>query len=135
MRTCYRALDRADPAGLPAEPGWRILVHRPEVPTLSRKRHQLIARVLALALLVAQFGAQTHAYSHLARNTHGVPSSMQSCATCLSFAPVTMAAGGTPYVLLAAQCVSESVLPVATVSIPNTSPFPAFQPRAPPQLL
>jgi hypothetical protein len=93
-----------------------------------------IARVLALALLMAQFGAQAHAYSHLTRD-QGVPSSMPSCATCLSFAPVTMAVGGTPCVLLVAQCESEPALPVVTISIPDSSPFPAFQPRAPPQLL
>jgi hypothetical protein len=94
-----------------------------------------IARVLALALLVAQFGAEVHAYSHLATDPYGVPSSMQYCVKCLSFAPVTMAVGGMPYVLLTAQCESGPALPVATVSISDCSPFPAFQPRAPPRLL
>jgi len=91
--------------------------------------------VLALALLFAQFGAEVHAYSHLAPGRDGVPRSTQSCATCLSFAPVTMAVGGTPQVALADACVAEPALPVATVSIPGSSPFPAFQPRAPPRLL
>jgi hypothetical protein len=91
--------------------------------------------VLALALLVAQFGAEAHEYSHLATHQHGVPSSTQYCAKCLSFAPVTMAAGGMPYVVLIDRCGTEPALPAATLSIPDRSPFPAFQPRAPPPLL
>jgi len=99
------------------------------------QRHRLIARVLALALLVAQFGAEAHAYSHLAKDPHGVPSSLQGCTKCLSFTPVTIAVGGTPFVVLTDRCDTEPALPVATVSIPDRSPFPAFQPRAPPYLL
>jgi hypothetical protein len=91
--------------------------------------------VLALALLAAQFGAEAHAYSHLAKDPHGAPSSLQGCTKCLSFAPVTMAVGGSPHVVLVDACVAEPALPAATVSIPDSSPFPAFQPRAPPRLL
>lgn len=119
---------------MPTEPGWGILVHRPEALTLSRHRQRLIARLLALALLFAQFGAQAHAYSHLAKN-QDVPGSLRSCATCLSFAPVAMAVGGSPQVVAIEACVSVPALPVVTISIPDSSPFPAFQPRAPPQLL
>jgi hypothetical protein len=117
------------------EPDWRMIVHRPEVPFLSRHRRQLIARVLALTLLLAQFGAQAHAYSHLASDLRGAPHALQSCATCLSFAPVTMAVGSAPCVMPVAHCAAEPALPVAAVSIPDASPFPAYQPRAPPQFL
>jgi len=120
---------------LPGEPGERILVHRSEVSTLSRKHHRLIARVLALALLVAQFGAEAHAYSHLAKDQDGAPGSTQNCTTCLSFAPVTMAVGGSPHVVLIDACVAQPALPPATISIPDSTPFLAFQPRAPPHLL
>ena len=91
--------------------------------------------MLALALLFAQFGAQAHAYSHLAKDRDGAPGSTQSCTTCLSFAPVTMAVGGSPHVVLNDACVAEPVLPPTTISIPDSSPFRAFQPRAPPPLL
>lgn len=94
-----------------------------------------MARVLALALLFAQFGAEAHAYSHLARDPHGAPNSLQSCTKCLSFAPVTMAVGGTPLAVLTDAIVAEPALPPATAPIPDSSAFPAFQPRAPPQLL
>ncbi|MFZ2509002.1 MAG: hypothetical protein WAW79_11095 [Steroidobacteraceae bacterium] len=60
---------------------------------------------------------------------------MQSCTTCLSFAPVTMAVGGGQHVVLIDACVPEPALPAATASIPDSSPFSAFQPRAPPPLL
>lgn len=90
--------------------------------------------MLALALLFAQFGAEAHAYSHLARDP-GVPGSTQGCATCLSFAPVALAVGGSLHVVLTVTCVAEPAVPVAMVSIPDSTPFPAFQPRAPPQLL
>lgn len=98
-------------------------------------KNRNIARLLALALLIAQFGAEAHAYSHLTTNPHGVPGSLQSCATCLSFTPVTMAVGGTPCVVLTYRCEAEPALPAATVSIADHLPFRAFQPRAPPQLL
>jgi hypothetical protein len=94
-----------------------------------------IARVLALALLVAQFGAELHAYSHLATDPYGAPSSMQYCVKCLSFAPITTAVGSTPYAVLMNRCEAERVVPAVIASIPDRSPFPAFQPRAPPHLL
>ena len=120
---------------MPTEPVWRILVHRIEVQALHRNRHRLIARVLALAILAAQFGAEAHAYSHLAKDPHGVPSSLQSCTKCLSFAPVTMAVGGTPHVVIIDHCIAEPAIPVVAASISDRFPFPAFQPRAPPSLL
>jgi len=118
-----------------AEPGWRMTVHRAEAPTLSRHRQWLIARLLALALLVAQFGAEAHAYTHLARNPDGAPGSTQYCAKCLSFAPVTVAAGGLPHAVLIDQFEAEPALAAATAALPARTPCPAFQPRAPPQFL
>jgi hypothetical protein len=102
---------------------------------LSRHRHRLIARVLALALLVAQLGAEAHAYSHLVTDQRGAPNSAQTCGKCLSFAPLTMAVGGAPYVVLTDRCEAERVVPIAISSIPNRSPYSAHRPRGPPQLL
>ena len=94
-----------------------------------------MARVLALALLVAQFGAEAHAYSHLAKDPDSVPSSTQYCAKCLSFAPVTVAAGGMPHVVLIDPIESEPALAAATAVIPARSPCPSYQSRAPPKSL
>jgi hypothetical protein len=118
---------------LPAEPGGRILVHRIEVLTLSRHRQRLVARLLALALLVAQFGAEAHAYSHLAKDPDGTASSSQYCTKCLSYAPVTIAAGGMPQAVLIDQPASEPALAAATASIPSLTPRSSYQSRAPPQ--
>lgn len=102
---------------------------------LSRQRHRLIARVLALALFVAQLGAEAHAYSHLVTDPLGVPSTAQTCGKCLSFAPLTMAVGGTPYLVLMDRCEAKRVVPIAISSIPSRSPYSAYRPRAPPHLL
>jgi hypothetical protein len=103
--------------------------------TLSRQRHRLIARVLALALLFAQFGAQAHAYSHLGKDPDGAASSTQYCTKCLSFAPVTIAAGGMPHAVLIDQMEAEPAAAAPTALLPTLSPRPSYQSRAPPQLL
>jgi hypothetical protein len=110
-------------------------VHRAEVPTLFRHRQRLIARLLALAVLGAQFGAEAHAISHLAKDPDSVPNSTQYCAKCLSFAPVTSAAGGMPHAILIVQPESEPALAAPTASLPTLLPRPSYQSRAPPQLL
>ena len=120
---------------MPAELGWRILVHRAEGPTLSRNRQRLIARLLALAVLVAQFGAEAHAYTHLGKDPDSIPSSTQYCAKCLSFASVTIAAGGAPHAALITQFEMELPVAAATVAIPTRSPCSSYQSRAPPKSL
>jgi hypothetical protein len=91
--------------------------------------------VLALALLAAQFGAEAHAYSHLAKDPDGIPGSSQYCAKCLSFAPVTAAAGGMPHAVLIVQSEPESPLAAVTLPFATVSPRPSYQSRAPPQSL
>lgn len=132
MQTFCRARSKIDRVDLPAEPVWRILVHRAEAPTLSRHRQRLIARLLALALLAAQFGAEAHAYSHLGRDPDNLPNSTQYCAKCLSFAPVTAAAGGMPHAVLIVQSEPEAPLAAVTVPCATLSPRPSYQSRAPP---
>lgn len=91
--------------------------------------------MLALALLAAQFGAEVHAYSHLAKDPDSAPSSALYCAKCLSFAPVTVAAGGLPYLVLIEQSGAEPALAAATASIPASFRCHSYQSRAPPPLL
>ena len=54
--------------------------------------------MLACALLLAQLGAQAHAYAHLASDTHGAPGA-QLCGACLSIAPLQGAVGPPPIVV------------------------------------
>ncbi len=102
---------------------------------LSRHRYRLIVRVLSLALLIAQLGAQAHASSHLVIDPPGVPSTIQNCGQCLSFAPLLSAVSGSQSVWLAARCEAECLVSTPTILIANQSPCPAFQSRAPPELL
>ena len=102
---------------------------------MSRRPIRLLARLLPLALLVAQFGAEAHAFSHLRPDPDGIPSSTQSCATCLSFAPVTGGVGAATAPAISDPCLVglESLAPAD--SFVSQSPLSAYQSRAPPSLL
>jgi hypothetical protein len=105
-----------------------------ETKTLSR-HFRLIVHVLSLALLIAQLGTQAHAYSHLSPDPHGVPSTIQSCGQCLSFAPLLTAVGGSHCLWLADRCETERIVPVNTIQPSYRQPYPAFRSRAPPALI
>jgi hypothetical protein len=91
--------------------------------------------MVAMALLVAQFGGQAHVYSHL----HLAPDSTQQldshgrlCSECLSFAPL-LSAAGTPSHLFA--IVPQGVIAApsdAVASLITRAPTAAFRSRAPP---
>lgn len=108
---------------------------RIEAITLNRRPLQMLARVLSIALLVAQFGAQAHAYSHLSPDRDGIPSTTQSCATCLSFAPVTGAVGASAATVAADACLLGDLPRTADTSFANQSAPSSYQSRAPPSLL
>jgi hypothetical protein len=113
---------------------WQILPRQPEVRALIRRRLSLIARVLSLALLVGQLGAEAHAYSHLSDDSKGWPGTSQSCRACLSFAPVQAAVGGSPKAFVAAPCTGESYVPLDETLVLHAPSHRAFQSRAPPVL-
>ena len=94
-----------------------------------------ITRVLSLALLVGQLGAEAHAYSHLSDDTQGLPETTQSCRACLSFAPLLSAVGGSSSEFLAHDCTAENYFPVDDIRVPESHSRPAFQSRTPPTLL
>ena len=96
-----------------------------------------IALITAIALLIAQFGAQAHAYSHLHFRS-GVIEQLNSngslCSECLSFAPL-LSAAGTPSHLF--DIAPQGVLAApsdAAASLITRSPTPAFRSRAPPSI-
>jgi len=99
---------------------------------LTHHRLSVIARVLSLALLIGQLGAEAHAYSHLVDDPHGLPDTAQSCRACLSFAPLLSAVGGSHSVLVLNQGVTGTCVPIAEVLIPHSPSHRAFQSRAPP---
>ncbi len=102
---------------------------------LNSRRSSLIARVLSLALLVGQLGAEAHAYSHLSDDSKGLPDTAQSCRACLSFAPLQSAVGSSTSVFVVHQCETDSFVLVDAIRIPGSPSHRAFQARAPPALL
>jgi len=94
-----------------------------------------IALMLAMALLIAQFGAQAHAYSHLRADsvaTDQHDSHGKLCSDCLSFAPL-LATAGSPSHLFAIAPQGVAAAPgVAVASLITRSSTPAFRSRAPP---
>jgi hypothetical protein len=102
---------------------------------LSSRHIRLIARLLSLALLVGQLGAEAHAYSHLSDDSKGLPDTAQSCRACLSFAPLASAVGSSASAFIVDHCAAEPFVPLDENLIPTGPSYRAFQPRAPPALL
>src|SRR4051812_1227936 len=104
---------------------------------LHSRRFKLVTHLLlALALLVAQAGAQAHAYSHLqnsaAKSNFGAG---QLCRDCLSFAPVA-SPGGTPQVVEFSVPVNTTEHTLCADVLPvGQAPVLHYRSRAPPILL
>jgi hypothetical protein len=93
-----------------------------------------VAVVMLAALVLAQWGAQSHAYAHVkdSESRSDRQSHVNSCPQCPSFAPVLAVAGSPPLVsaiLCAPVDRSESDLPAALLDVPLAL---AFRSRAPP---
>jgi hypothetical protein len=87
------------------------------------------------ALLFAQLGAMSHAYSHDATrsSTHQIAANSHDlCNDCLAYAPL-LSAAGTPTALPLIQPPGRGPATSATVrSLVELGPIPAFRSRAPP---
>jgi len=96
-----------------------------------------MALITAVALLIAQIGAMTHAYSHVpAMQTASTHQSGQVghdlCSDCLAFAPL-LSAVGAPAALPAVEPQGPATCARATVDSPaDRSLNLAFRSRAPP---
>ena len=108
---------------------------RSGIPTLTRHRIRLLARVLSIALLVAQVGAEAHAYSHLVPDPNGLPNPTLSCKTCLSFAPLTLGVAGASAPVVHVPGKVGHAAPVCSDSFASNSRFSSYQSRAPPSSL
>jgi hypothetical protein len=91
--------------------------------------------LVALALLISQWVAQAHAFSHLrqAGDVGNAPATQtQLCAECLAGAPL-FAAVGTPGAAFSFLAVCPERLDgIRTVSLVEQVPCHAFRSRAPP---
>ena len=102
---------------------------------LSRKIELRVALITAIALLIAQFGAQAHAYTHLrlgADTTEQLDSHGRLCTDCLAFAPLLAKAGGHSLPVIFAPQGVEIAPASAVASLTARVLTPAFRSRAPP---
>jgi hypothetical protein len=101
---------------------------------LSRAR--VLCRLQALILVIAQLGAQAHAYSHLtvARDTHGEPQRIHAlaCSECVAFAPLLATVGGSAVPLLHLPARVSTVIAFDAQLQPRASTHTAYRSRAPP---
>jgi hypothetical protein len=90
----------------------------------------------AMALLIAQFAAQAHAYSHLrpgSDSTEQLDSHGRPCSECLSFAPLLTTAGGLAQATFTRPGGIAAAPDVSVQSLISRSASTAFQSRAPPR--
>ncbi len=102
---------------------------------LVRKSYRLMGRMLALALLVAQFGAEVHLYSHPLADPADLLGAARSCGTCLASSQLQHAVGAPPPPVPARSIAWTAVVPEFSAPVFYQAPFPAFRSRAPPALV
>ena len=102
---------------------------------LGGYRFRLIGRVLALALLVAQFGAEIHIYSHSLTDPAERLGAARSCGTASPRRNCRIAVGTPPAVPLpSVRLAWVTIVPEASAPTVRSEPFRAFRSRAPPVL-
>ncbi len=101
---------------------------------MRSQRHACLSLLLALIVLVAQFGAQAHAYTHLAKNTEPTQNSAHRtpCVECSAFAPLLAAVSGVSYPTVAAVVDPPAIAATLAAGIHRAAPCTAYRSRAPP---
>jgi hypothetical protein len=100
---------------------------------LTRKRILDTGRWFALALLVAQLGAEVHLYSHALTDPTDDFGAARSCRTCLASSQF-YAVGTAPPAMPVRSIAWVTIVPEAAVPETRSEPFRAFRSRAPPAL-
>jgi hypothetical protein len=91
-----------------------------------------------MALLIAQFAAQSHAYSHVrpgSDSTEQLDSHGRLCSQCLSFAPLLATVGSPSHSLCVPFVGVIGACAVTVDSLISRTQTPAFRSRAPPSAL
>ena len=101
---------------------------------LSRKRILKAGRWFALALLVAQLGAEVHLYSHALTDPSDDFGAARSCRTCLASSQLQNAVGTAPPAMPVRSIAWMTIVPEATDPEIPSEPFRAFRSRSPPEL-
>jgi len=100
--------------------------------TLNREGLGLVGRWLAMALLIAQFGAEVHLYSHPLSDSSEKMGTARSCGTCLASSQLQNAVGVAAPAAPERSIAWAAVIPAAVASETRSSSFRAFRSRAPP---
>jgi len=102
---------------------------------LHCERYQLIGRLLAVALLVAQFGAEIHFYSHALSDPADRMGAASSCGTCLASSQLQHAVAPPAAVVPAHAFAWIAIVREAVALEFDQAPFRSFRARAPPVLV
>ena len=107
-----------------------------KVSPLKARNYPKLWILLALIVVIAQLGAQAHAYTHLSSraDTPVLAASGHSatCADCLAFAPLLSTASGSAFPVVHAIAPPETIGPSQTQSSPEVLRLYAYRSRAPP---
>jgi hypothetical protein len=98
------------------------------------QRHACLSLLLALIVLVAQFGAQAHAYTHLAKSPDPLQRGAHPalCVECGAYAPLLAAVTGVSYPAIATVVEPPSIAAILAAGIHRAAPCTAYRSRAPP---
>lgn len=102
--------------------------------TLDRRRLGQVGRWLALFLLVAQFGAEIHYYSHSLGEPMDRLGAAPSCGACLASSQLQHAVAAPAPAVPVRTVAWVASVPDASVPATRTGSFRAFRSRAPPAL-
>jgi hypothetical protein len=95
-----------------------------------------LVRLLALALLLAQFGAELHVYySHALADPVEHLGAARNCGTCLASSQLQNAVAAPSPALPSRSIAWVAIVPEATATEFRISPYRAFRSRAPPSLV
>ena len=101
---------------------------------LNRRRIGQVGRWLAAFLLVAQFGAEIHLYSHPLADPTDRLGAARSCGACLASSQLQNAVAAPPPAVPVRTVAWVTIVPEASVTSTRIAPFRAFRSRAPPAL-
>jgi hypothetical protein len=96
--------------------------------------HAGLSLILAVFVLVAQLGAQAHAYSHLAKSPDPIQRSAHTapCVECSAFAPLLAAVSGASFPVVVAVVDPQTITASLAAGIHIVAPCTAYRSRAPP---
>ena len=105
-------------------------------PLMRLTRRPVLCTLQALILVIAQLGAQAHAYSHLtvSRDANGDPQRIHAlaCSECVAFAPLLATAGGSSVPLLHLPARTSTLIAIDAQLQPHPASRTAYRSRAPP---